>query len=756
MGASNSRLEEDKGLQLCRARKKFIKQALNGRCSLAAAHIAYIEELEIIGAALRRFVESHVQVEPSVYPSISATPEPLALIDKSVARLSSSSRSQSHNVDMTVNLSPSPTPQVSSQYQSHHMKFTGTVSSKIEEKPSVPVVMSVASTEVSSFEIPSDNPPWDYFGLFHHVENDYPSEERSSECSVEIKHLREEEGIPDLEDVVHESSSSRQGEEPLDSEEEFDEPPSASLVRSFRNVNTSTKGVSNGDSPVSRVSEAKQSSSDNVNEAKVDGVYCDSSFEHPENELPETKFATGNKNNTPDLSPHIGDEKVTAMRGSDFEDNVAPKDFFSSINDIEQIFVKASESGKEVPRMLEANKFHFRPVFPGREGRLVATSLLKSCFSCGEDPSEVQREPSQNSVKYLTWHRTTSFRSPSSRNLLAKNSNDDIADPSNTLFDNFCMVSGSHASTLDRLYAWEKKLYDEVKASEVLRSSFDQKCKLLRQKESRGENTEKIRAAVKDLHSRIAVAIHRINSISKKIEEIRDTELQPQLEELIEGLRRMWETMAECHKRQLHIISISHAPGSTKLKMQSDSQKHITIHLGHTLSSLSSTFTKWISAQKIYVEAIDKWLFKCVSLAQKKPSKRNRRMRPPSMRHCGPPIYMICGSWLQMIDGLPLKGVADSVKELAAEVAQFLPRQDKSQGKIGGAGTSRDEPTTDMLRVDVVPRLDRVRMSFAGFLGKLNSFAECSVKMFTELQKDIQGAKMNYEQFTSQRSQVLV
>lgn len=70
-------------------------------------------------------------------------------------------------------------------------------------------------------------------------------------------------------------------------------------------------------------------------------------------------------------------------------------------------------------------------------------------------------EPSQNSVKYLTWHRTSSFRSSSSRNLLAN----DIADPSKILFDNFCMVSGSHASTLDRLYAWEKKLYDEVKVS---------------------------------------------------------------------------------------------------------------------------------------------------------------------------------------------------------------------------------------------------------------------------------------------------
>lgn len=314
-----------------------------------------------------------------------------------------------------------------------------------------------------------------------------------------------------------------------------------------------------------------------------------------------------------------------------------------------------------------------------------------------------------------------------------------------------------------------------LQASEVLRSSFDQKCKLLRQKESRGETTEKIRFTVKDLHSRVTVAIHRINSISKKIEEIRDAELQPQLEELIEGyapakykisfhfihaefgliddrLRRMWETMVECHKLQFHIISISHAPENTKLKMQSDSQRQITIHLGHNLSSLSSTFTKWISAQKIYVEAIEKWLFKCVSL-QKQPSKRNRRMKLPSMRHCGPPIYMICGAWLEMIDGLPLKGVSDSIKELAAEVAQFLPHQDKKQGKVGDAG---DEPIADTLRDDVVPRLDRVRTSLAGFLGNLNGFAESSLRMFTELQKAIQDSKKNYEQFKAQRAQVLV
>ena len=64
------------------------------------------------------------------------------------------------------------------------------------------------------------------------------------------------------------------------------------------------------------------------------------------------------------------------------------------------------------------------------------------------------------------------------------------------------------------------------------------KCKLLRQQDSKGESHYKIdktRATVKDLHSRIRVAIHQITSISKRIEELRDKELQPQLEELIEG-----------------------------------------------------------------------------------------------------------------------------------------------------------------------------------------------------------------------------
>lgn len=76
-------------------------------------------------------------------------------------------------------------------------------------------------------------------------------------------------------------------------------------------------------------------------------------------------------------------------------------------------------------------------------------------------------EPIQTDVKYLTWHRTASSRSSSSRNPLGANSKDDIDDSTDNVFESICMISGSHASTLDRLYAWERKLYDEVKVLRI-------------------------------------------------------------------------------------------------------------------------------------------------------------------------------------------------------------------------------------------------------------------------------------------------
>lgn len=60
--------------------------------------------------------------------------------------------------------------------------------------------------------------------------------------------------------------------------------------------------------------------------------------------------------------------------------------------------------------------------------------------------------------------RSASSRSSSSRFLMnSSSSRDEGYESSSDVSEESCMFSGSHQSTLDRLYAWEKKLYDEVK-----------------------------------------------------------------------------------------------------------------------------------------------------------------------------------------------------------------------------------------------------------------------------------------------------
>ncbi|BBH05446.1 Protein of unknown function D [Prunus dulcis] len=723
MGAANSKVEEDKALQLCRERKKYVKQALDGRCSLAAAHLMYIQSLKNTGTALRKFVDLGAPIESSLYTSTNATPEPLVQTEKSLSHFSFSSPSMSQRIDAAETFSPSPSPPNSTRFHLNHMKFRGSFSKKVEEKPPTPVTATVTSSstpqnttprsaekpEVSPFEAsshPPQTPPWDYFDFFHPIDHQFSFQEGKGvnqvfENNDDMRRLREEEGIPELEDE-EEKVSFLGRKESEDSEDEFDEPATDTLVRSFENLN--------------RVHDHVEAS-------------ASATMPSAESVTSETELLNGEKSNSPDLSPLRATSSVfavetdsnrTPVKEDCIENKVAPKDFFSSMKDIEVLFIKAFESGKEIPRMLEANKFHFRPLFPAKESGSISSTFLKACFSCGDDPSQVQEEPPQTAVKYLTWHRTTSSRSSSSRNPLGANSRDDIEDLTGNLFDNFCMNSGSHASTLDRLYAWERKLYDEVKASEMVRRDYDIKCKILRELESKGETSQKIdktRAVVKDLHSRIRVAIHRIHSISKRIEDLRDKELQPQLEELIEGLSRMWEVMLECHKLQFHIISIAYNNGNTKFSVQSESRHQITIHLEDELSSLSSK-----------------------GFQKEKEATRN------PFRYYGPPIYVTCGIWLEKLEKLekpPAKELVDSIKSLAAETSRFLPRQEKKEGKDANQSDltswkhdNGSDSAVNMLRDEV----------------SQDGASESSVKMYVDLQEAIQRAKSHYEQFKAQSS----
>lgn len=60
----------------------------------------------------------------------------------------------------------------------------------------------------------------------------------------------------------------------------------------------------------------------------------------------------------------------------------------------------------------------------------------------------------------------------------------------------------------------------------------------LRNQDVKGDDPsvlDKTRIAIRDLHTQIKVSIHSVEAVSKRIETLRDEELQPQLLELVQG-----------------------------------------------------------------------------------------------------------------------------------------------------------------------------------------------------------------------------
>ncbi|KAI3961949.1 hypothetical protein MKW92_003225 [Papaver armeniacum] len=105
--------------------------------------------------------------------------------------------------------------------------------------------------------------------------------------------------------------------------------------------------------------------------------------------------------------------------------------------------------------------------------------------------------------------------------------------------------SKSHFSTLEQLLAWEKKLYQEVKAREGANIEHEKKLSTLQSLEYRGggeAKLDKTKASIKKLQSMILVTSQSVSSTSSAIVQVRDTELTPQLWK--QALDRLPDTVA--------------------------------------------------------------------------------------------------------------------------------------------------------------------------------------------------------------------
>ncbi|CAH9146544.1 unnamed protein product [Cuscuta epithymum] len=420
------------------------------------------------------------------------------------------------------------------------------------------------------------------------------------------------------------------------------------------------------------------------------------------------------------------------------------KDFLSSVKDIEHLFFKASESGKEVSRMLEASKIHVG--YSLAKGKLSASIYLTSlgAVCCRRGTADVSGEGGeQNATKVITWKRTTSSRSSSSRNPL--NGKDENEDSGGDFVAEFCMIAGSHSSTLDRIYAWERKLYDEVKAIELIRREYDRKCTQLRRqfaKDLSSQVIDKTRAGVKDLHSRIKVAFYAVDSISKRIEKMRDEELMPQLLELIQGLIRMWRAMLECHHTQYITLSLAyHAKThTTSSNPQGDDQKkEILAQLMDEVECFGLSFTDWINSQTSYVEALNSWLQNCIL---QPPERKSRRAFSPR-RVIAPPVFVLCRDWSVGIQSLPSQELNDAIRALLHDLRHSGEQQhqpdeeplscDKQETVVGGGGAVENHAS-----------LNRVHASLTVVLDRLNRFSEASLKMCEDIRQKCDSARNAY------------
>ncbi|XP_062081558.1 protein ALTERED PHOSPHATE STARVATION RESPONSE 1-like [Humulus lupulus] len=338
---------------------------------------------------------------------------------------------------------------------------------------------------------------------------------------------------------------------------------------------------------------------------------------------------------------------------------VEGRELLEALKDIEDYFIKAYESGKDVSRMLEANMVQMQSGL--EEIKENSTKLIQSARhrSIISKPSSCKSLVASSSKSSSSW---TEFR--------------------NDLFDDYGgMASGSHSLTLGRLYAWEKKLYEEVKAGDSTRKLYEKKCSRLRNLDVRGDDEltmDKTRATVKDLYARILVAIRSAESISIKIEKLRDEELLPQIVELLKGLTRTWKILLESHETQNKIlIEVKKFTCPAFGKFSNESHWMATVQLQAELHNWRACFVEYVAAQKAYVEALHGWLTKFIVPEVEFYSRS--KGSAVSCRVNGPPLLMICHDWLASIEKLPEKSVAFALRSFTKDVKALLVQQGQEQ-----------------------------------------------------------------------------
>lgn len=316
--------------------------------------------------------------------------------------------------------------------------------------------------------------------------------------------------------------------------------------------------------------------------------------------------------------------------------NVNLVQVFSELDDC---FLKASESAHQVSKMLEATRLHYHSNFADNRGHIDHSARV---------------------MRVITWNR--SFRGLSN----TEDFKDDFDSEENE----------THATVLDKLLAWEKKLYDEVKAGEIMKFDYQRKVALLNKQKKRGTNSEsleKTKAAVSHLHTRYIVDMQSMDSTVSEISRLRDEQLYPKLVALVDAMATMWEVMQVHHENQRNIAAhLRFIDISQSNKETTDHHHERTIQLWAIVREWNTHFEKMVNHQKEYIRALNSWLK--LNLIPIESSLKEKVSSPPRAQN--PPIQNLLFAWHDHLEKLPDEHAKGAIYNFAAVLDTLVQQQD--------------------------------------------------------------------------------
>ncbi|XP_026455309.1 nitrate regulatory gene2 protein-like isoform X1 [Papaver somniferum] len=553
---------------------------------------------------------------------------------------------------------------------------------------------------------PSPPPPpapevssWDFLNPFDLSENAYPNypgprygNGTTSSSSPDSVEVRRREGIPDLEDEMLQQHQQRPTKESHRDKQRFRGVPDSG-DGSSRSIHSNSRGI-----PGTGEGTSKAVPAANV-EIKTNSVEEKESSSSPES-ITITESSGGEEEITRKKGVSFEMDMPSAASLQDNNGSLNPinltavstnvtRDIDEVVKEIRDEFEVASGYGKEVGVMLEVGKLRYQ-----------STGISSKILNL------VAPTTSKHSHNHSTRSR------PASVMKMAKTN---YGEP-----EEFKLSSGSLSATLERLYAWEKKLFKEVKDEERLRVVYEKKCKRLKNLDDRGAESNKIEAtqiAIRKLLTKINIAIRAIESISSRINKLRDEELQPQITELIHGLIRMWKNMLRCHHKQFQaIVESKNRTLVARTGAGRDSSLKATVELQVELLNWSNHFSDWISTQRSYIESLNGWLLGCLV---EEPEETSDGVMPFSPGRAGaPPIFVICNDWYQAFDRLSETEVANTMNAFALSLHQLWERQDEEQ---------RQRLKADYLSKDFEKRLRTLQKKEIKTRSDLDTLSEKSV-----------------------------